>query len=146
MAGIQIRTKSRTLDKVRRKLAKLSIFDTKDLLDNIGAMVEGQTRGRFEEETDPDGNKWDTLDPAYAAWKRKRSSGTILRLFSNMFDSITHNVGNDEVEVGVIAVSPGGFNYGDQNQKTRPFLGLSDQNEDDVEGLTVDWFKKRFSL
>lgn len=128
-----------------RKLKKLSVLDTIDLLDTMGAVIESQTRNRIDKEKkDPEGTSWVDLDPDYERWKKKRSSGGILVLFGHLLDSISYNVTSGEIEVGSNLVYAWIHQVGSEDGDTpaRPYLGLSDENVTELRGVVNDWFKE----
>ncbi|SPD73812.1 Phage virion morphogenesis protein [uncultured Desulfobacterium sp.] len=124
------------------RLAGLSSTSLRQLLDDIGELVETQTTLRLrEEKTSPEGADWPGLDPTYLARKRKKSSGGTLEFGGDLINSMTHNVIGEAVEVGSNLVYAATHQEGDEerNIKARPYLGLSSENEDDVADL-VDTF------
>lgn len=115
-------------------IGSLSKFNPAELLDNIGALVQEQTEMRFDNETDPDGKKW-------VAWSSKyQKSGkgiNILRNTQRLFSSINYQVKGNKVEVGSNVEYSAVHNYGYEKRKIpkRAFLGLSNQNNKDVDNL-----------
>lgn len=137
---IRITAVSPSLHRVRLKLDKLSRMGTENLLDRVGALIESQTRRRISEErTDPDGRPWKKLDLVYAARKRRgtkrdpASTGDILVRYGRMLDSVTHNVNDDEIEIGA------SVDYAPFVDFDRPFLGLSRDNEKELDDELDDW-------
>lgn len=139
-----------------QKLRRLSVLDTIDLLDVIGAVIESQTRRRIDKEKkDPSGQNWVDLTPDYERWKRTRSSGGILDLFGYLKDSIGYNATSGEIEVGSNLVYAAVHQYGDMGEGSaragsqsggtpaRPYLGLSDENVDELQKVVNDWFEEQ---
>ena len=140
--SVSFSVRPRGLEKVQRIFAKLSYLDTHDLLDTIGQVVENQVRRRItRQEGPPEGGDWKQYSDSYEKWKEKkgklRGKGKgFLRLEGHLLDSIQHLVGHDQVEIGSNLV------YAAENQATRPYLGLSGENEDKVEAATTDWLRE----
>lgn len=156
---------------VKRRLDRLSRLDTIDLLETVGAVAESQVRRRLsDEKTAPDGTPWPELSEGYAAWKRGRSSGGLLQLYGDLTDSIQFLVSGDEVEVGSNVKYAATHNYGDKREASswsggrgrsggkvassthtvefpaRTFLGLSDENKDELEEVVIDWLREELGL
>lgn len=131
---------------VRRALNNLSHFDARDLLDNVGAVVEAQTRRRIQDqEGPPEGGDWEPWAESYADWKARKGKARygFLRLYGDLLDSMTHNVlGSDAVEVGSNRIYAAAMQLGSRDGDTPPreYLGLSDDNEDELEEAVVTWF------
>lgn len=128
---------------VKRKLDRLSRVNTARLLDVLGSELESQTRRRIgEEKTGPDGVAWDPWTEAYAA--QRAAKGGILELDGNLRDSITYEVGNDAVTVGsnLVYASVQQDGWDDKNIPARPYLGVSDENLDDLGGLVLEFIAK----
>ena len=143
MNGVKIEITTRGVVNARRVLDRLSHFDTRDLLDNIGAVVETQTRRRLsEEKTDPEGQPWEPLSERYAAWKEKHSSGGILELEGDLIGSITHKPSHDAVQIGSNVLYSTAHQLGTEDIPERPYLGLSDDNADEVEEAVTTWLRE----
>jgi phage virion morphogenesis protein len=86
---------------IRDALGRLKGLPRDGLLKNIGEALLGTTLKRFRTETDPDGQPWHPLLPAYAAIKRGpgilRESA---RPGSSLMGTIVYQVRGNEVIVG----------------------------------------------
>jgi phage gpG-like protein len=118
----------------------LSSGDAEKLLHSLGVEVKEQTLDRFDEERDPDGNKWRALTEKYAKRKIKKSRGGIL-VREGKLSAIAFRVNGWSVLTG----SP--MNYADYHQnakkakRRRRFLGLSAGNISDLSNM-IDAFMK----
>jgi phage gpG-like protein len=126
--------------RVQRVISRLGHLQLHDLLDNIGNMVANQTRRRILHDKEaPDGTEWKPLSPPgeitpYERYKRRVRPGIgLLEFDGHLRDSITHVVSGDQVAVGSNLV------YARRQHEMRPFIGLSAENEDDIEQLVRDW-------
>jgi phage virion morphogenesis protein len=144
MSGVALSIEARGFNKPRRVLDRLSHLDTRELMDNVGAVVENQVRRRIvRKEGPPDGGKWAEYSDSYKA--RKKKLGKIkfgfLRLYGDLVDSMTHNVLVDGVEIGSNRVYAATMQLGsrDGNTPPREHLGLSDDNQDEVERTINTW-------
>ena len=69
------------------------------LLRDIGEALLHSTQDRFGTQTDPDGNAWAALSPRYQR-RKKYNAGKILTLRGYLRNTLTFQVGDDEVAVG----------------------------------------------
>lgn len=120
--------------------------------DEIGAMLVASTQQRFEEERDPDGVPW---PPLAASTQRKktskrgprRGSDHILRVRGHLYASITHLATDEDVLVGTnrryaalhqFGGRPGMRNPGAAAVPARPFLGISEDDRDEILRILAD--------
>ena len=87
--------------------AQRQLADPSELLDAIGALLEGNTAMRLDDfKADPAGNPWAPIKPATERALRRKNSGSIpgsllIRAAQGMRAGLTHNlVGDDAVEIG----------------------------------------------
>ena len=122
------------VSKLEKFISSLSKFNPRELLDNVGALVETQTQDRFEKKTDPDDKKWVKWSSKY---KKSGKGINILRNTQRLFGSINYQVKGNQVEVGSNVEYSATHNYGDKSRNIpkRTFLGLSNQNKKDVETI-----------
>jgi phage virion morphogenesis protein len=138
----------------QRQMRQLQEVDLHDLLDVIGAEVVDQTKLRIQEEKRaPDGTDWSPWSPRYAASQHggRASHGphpgqltaagghTILELDGFLLDSITSEVSGSDVLIGSNLEYAATHQFGRGPIPARPFLGLSDQNADDIENLVAEF-------
>lgn len=146
-----------TLAAVEKRLQRLSAMDLRALLEGIGAEVESQTRRRIsEEKRAPDGTEWPEWSFKYAAKKhgpfknhdkhpeaRRESQGhSLLELTGHMLDSIQYEVDRDEVRIGSNMVYAAHQQFGGDGIPAREFLGLSTENERDIESLVNNFIEE----
>lgn len=150
---------SQAFQKLERAMA-----DTTPVMDAIGTGLVGSTHQRFATSTDPDGQAWSALVPAYAEGKR---NSRILTESGLLRDSIHSKAQRNEVRVGPHKVYAaihqfGGtikpkkgshlrFRMGDRLIKAesvtipaRPYLGISSADETMI-AETVFGFLSRLS-
>lgn len=131
-------------------------IDFHPLLEQVGEVVELQTRTRIDEEKQsPDGKDWQDWSDSYArtrhgghsllvAWgtrnKQKDSEGNPL------INSIEFNVSGDTLHVGSDLVYAATHQFGDSKRgiPERPFLGLSDENRADLEAAIAVYIQSFF--
>lgn len=144
MAGIgfNISLDDAALNGVLHRLNTIGI-SRHDLLDTVGAVTESQTRERLSnEKSAPDGTPWQAWSPEYA---RTRHSGqSLLENEGHLVDSITHEVSGDLSITGSNLIyaaiqNEGGAEVGKPELVARPFLGISDDNRDELEAVLSDW-------
>ncbi|HXG47690.1 MAG TPA: phage virion morphogenesis protein, partial [Methylomirabilota bacterium] len=91
-----------------------------------------------EEKTAPDGTAWPAWSPRYA--NTRHSGHSLLRAEGGLLDSIQFLVSDDAVEVGSNLVYAATHQFGDAKRKIppRPYLGLSAQDQADIERLLIN--------
>ena len=128
--GITIDT--RAFDALNVAISRMGQVNTNELLDLIGSEVASQTKRRIESErTSPEGKPWAPWSPDYA---RTRHAGhNLLQDEGHLYQTMQHVVQGDTVLTG------SNRDYAVWNQASRPFLGLSPENIDDVNHLINLW-------
>jgi phage virion morphogenesis protein len=132
MAGTALVYDFSSLSRLEDRLQRLAGTDRRQLLGELGAVLESQTKRRITDEKEgPDGASWADWSEGYAA---KRHSGqSLLESEGHLEGEITHNVTSDsEVEVGTNLVYAATHQFGSddgRNIPARPYLGLSADNE-----------------
>lgn len=127
----------------KRALDRLSRLDTQRLLELLGSEAESQTRRRLSEgKTDPDGQPWKPWSKAYEA--RRPAKGGILDLDGELIDSIAYEVQDDAITLGsnlvYALVHQEGWKA--KNIPARPYLGVSDENLEDLGELVIDFIAR----
>ena len=128
------------------------------LLDQVGELVEHQTKHRLEDEkTAPSGEAWPAWSPAYdAAVKRegnehhtmlvgkiptRKDPGTGGDLLLSIVHLVHVGLGESEVEVGSNLPWAAAHQYGTETIPRRQYLGLSDDNERELDTLVHDYME-----
>jgi len=143
MAGAGIHIDLSGLHQLQRKLNELGGFDRRNLLDVIGATVESQTRRRIaDEKTSPDGEQWPAWSADYA--KLRHGANSLLQGQGDLLDSIGFVVGLNDVEIGSNLIYFATHQFGDdeRNIPARTSLGLSPDNEIELQQNIGDWFEE----
>lgn len=128
--------------RLAERLERLAEAELGELMDLVGSEVESQTRRRIEsEKTDPQGNDWDEWSERYKA--RRHSGHSLLEGEGDLLDSITFEAGDDDVIVGTNLIYGAIHQFSGEEVDipipAREYLGLSDDNEDDVLAIVDDW-------
>ena len=155
MSGVSIVVDLSGLKLAEDYLARLADFDESELLTAIGAMGESQTRRRItDEKTSPDGAAW----PA-----NTEGTSILMRTGGNLLGSVGYIVGASEVAWGAswefAHIHQDGAVISAKNAKAlffriggkkvaaksvtipaRPFVGLSEDNRQEIEELVTDHF------
>ena len=153
-AGFTIRVEG--LNAIEKRLGEMvtRLGNLTPLMDRIGMAIETTTAERFEAGFAPDGTPWK---------RGRKTSGKTLIRDGFLKASITHNAGPSSVEIGTnkiyarihqyggtISAKSGGFlkfkipglgfvSVKDVTIPARPFLGVSAEDEDEIEALTADY-------
>ncbi|CAA0111632.1 Uncharacterised protein [BD1-7 clade bacterium] len=148
MTGVRLEIDSSSIERLQDRLAGFSGLPLNDLRHAIGSEVEHQTRRRLQDEkTTPDGDAWQALDEGYAARKALKSSGGILERDGDLIDSIAYAVDGDEIEIGSPLVYAAIQHFGGDEVGipivSRQFLGLSQDNENDLLALVDQWLDQQ---
>jgi len=137
MTGAALHYDLSGVDRLRERVGGLARKDRARLLDMIGAAVESQTRRRIEEDkAGPDGTPWPAWSARYAATRHGGQS--LLEGEGDLMDSLDYVASDDEVEVGSNLIYAAVHQFGseddsDQNIPARPYLGLSADDEAELE-------------
>jgi len=177
MSGIGLTYDLSAIEQLNARIAALADVDRRKLLGRIGAVVEEQTRERLKrDKSSPDGAAW-------APWSERHEKGrhgghSLLSGGGELYDSLTHEVSANSVEVGSnliyarihqegsgeesvqvpahqrrikqafgrklpfpVWVNVGAYAFL-QNIPARPYLGLSADNEAELEAEIEDFFKE----
>ena len=128
--------------------ARLAAFASRtaagELLPLVGALVESQTRDRFQTRQAPDGSPWPEWSPAYAAGRHHGQS--LLVAEGHLRDSIGWTVDGDAAQVGSNLAYAAIQNFGGRAGRglaaqipQRQYLGLSEPNEVEIGGEIGAW-------
>lgn len=144
----------RDLQIAEDKIAALANVDPSDLMTNIGAIGESQTRRRItDEKTAPDGTPWPP---------NRAGTSILLKTGEHLLGSVAFVPSADEVQWGAsweyahvhqdgMTIKPKdakrlAFMVGNKQvfarQVTipaRPFIGLSDDNRSEISDVVTDW-------
>lgn len=130
----------------------------RELYDQVGASLVVSTQMRFEREQDPDGNPWP------ASLRALTTGGRTLTDSARLVQSITHNPNDAGVEIGTNVIyaaihqqggviraktskglrfrGPGNGGWITKQEVTIPqraFLGVDDEDEDEIGALAGTW-------
>lgn len=106
--------------------------DLTPLMDEIGGILESSTQKRFNDKQAPSGVKWADLMPSTQA---KKGNNKILVQSGDLRDDITHHANATSTTVGTPKIYGVYHQFGTNDMKARPFLGLSDEDKEDIYDL-----------
>ena len=142
--GLEIRIESEGLERLNRRLAEMTagLKDFGPLLEGLGAEVESQTRRRIsEEKAAPDGKPWKAWSDAYG--ETRHGGHSLLEGEGDLLDSIQYVVDGDRVEIGTNLIYGAIHQFGGDEVgiaiPARPYLGVSQENEEDLLAVLDDW-------
>lgn len=144
MSGAGLIYDLRAIDRMEERIAAIAGFDRRILLDVVGSVVESQTRYRIEKEkTGPDGVAWPAWSERYK--KTRKANQDLLESEGGLMDSLGYAVAFDgsQVEIGSNLIYAATHQAGDEDRNipARTYLGLSSDNEEDLEAV-VDGFMR----
>lgn len=144
MAGVGLHFDNSDIQRIEIKLNRLIQSDAQtELLETVGAIGESQTRRRISsEKRTPDGEAWTDWSDDYA--QTRHSGHSLLENEGELLDSIQYQVNGDEVAVGSNLIYAaiqhyGGAEVGKPGLMARPYLGVSADNQDELEAVMADW-------
>ena len=158
MAGVTLTIDAKQVDRVSKRLHQIlnNLADPRELLDEIGGYLVSSTHLRFEDTESPAGEPWAEWSEATQA---RRAGGVILTDTERLSDSITHQVGKDQVEIGTnvlyagvhqLGAAKGAFGTDDHGRPipwgdipARPYLGLSGDDEAEVLKIIDEWASRQ---
>lgn len=142
MSGVTAQLTAPGLDDAIKRVARLQSANLAEFADNAGAVLESSTRERFETKKAPDGSDWVPWSDAYDD-TRKHGQHSLLVDEQGMLDSVASYTNSAQVEVGSNLVYAAHHHFGGEEIGTgvpaRPFLGVSDQDQGDLQDLADDW-------
>jgi phage virion morphogenesis protein len=136
------------LDVIEAALGRLQATagDLRPAMDEIGSQLLQRTQRRFEEQQGPDGEAWQPLSPVTV--RRRGDAGPIRRISGDRYRSLTSEASPDSAEIGTnwpyarihqLGAAQGSSGRSRRNGPipwgdipARPYLGLSDEDNDDV--------------
>lgn len=137
-AAVEIRLSG--FDALSALLDRFTGVDTSGLLDSLGTEMVSQTRERLlDTKTSADGKPWESWSPDYA--QTRHSHHSLLVSEGNLDDSIQHLVDTSGVEVGSNLAYAATHQFGDDDRGivARPYLGISQDNEDELVAVAELW-------
>ena len=148
MAGVSIEVESAGLRRLEARLAALADPGARrSLLEAVAAEIETQTHRRIREGGPaPDGDPWPEWSDDYAL--TRHGGQGLLFGEGDLDDAIQALVGGDEAEVGLNLVYGaihqfGGAEVGRPGLPARPYLGLSAEDEADLDAIIDDWLQRQ---
>ncbi len=115
------------------------LVDLTPVFRDIGEAMLNSTRERFNSQTAPDGRPWAALSKKYKASKPVNKD-KILTLYGRLRGTLTYRAGPHEVRIGSPLDYAGKHQFGDPkiNLRARPFLGLSQSDEQELLDILND--------
>lgn len=150
MTSVAIVTDLGGIARLQARMARLALLDTDKILDAVGFEIEGQTRHRISEaRTNPEGDAWPAWSEDYKA--TRHAGHNLLQGSGDLLGSIQYLVNGKSVEVGSNLVYSAMQNFGGKKSEfphlrgdipARTFLGLSAENEQDIETIVDDFIDR----
>ena len=138
---------SLNLSSLNERLEKLARVNLGELSSLVAAEGESQTRRRLSiEKKAPDGSSWSAWTDSYA--KKRHGGHSLLEREGGLIDSITSDSRDSEAIWGsnLVYAAAQNFGYENNNLPAREFLGLSEENTQDMLALIDDWIDSVVSL
>lgn len=114
------------------------------MLTEVGNALVSSTKGRFEQEVDPQGNEWKLKDSTI---KQKQKSGFTKKLqrTGNLKNSITRRIATRKLEIGTPLEYGKYLQKGTSKMEGKEFLGVSEEDKQVIEDITEKHVRKAFS-
>lgn len=138
------------VDRLAERIRRFGELDRSSLMEAIAFEGENQTRRRIaQEKTAPDGTPWPAWSADYAA--SRHGGQSLLVGDGDLLDSVTSDATADSAEWGSNLVYFAIHNYGGTADMApgpaaipqRQSLGLSPDNEADIETIIDDWHARQ---
>ncbi len=145
MAGaafeLAVANEGRLREDLRRMVRGLDAAQRRQLLDDLGALLESQTKERFEEKRGPRGAEWEPWRDARYAKAQTGRGKSLLEDEGDLLGSIVPAVDGDQVTVGSVKEYAATHQYGDEerNIPARPYLGLSERDVGELGELVEEF-------
>lgn len=104
MIDLSVEVNSAALDRVLDKLVR-GMKNLHPVMDSIGQELESRISGRFETESDPQGQKWAPWAESTRENYPADGNGRILDRYGDMLRSLNHKADSTSVRVGFGAVA-----------------------------------------
>ena len=138
MAGVTAEIELQGMAEVQRRLAGLSAFDRGESMFALGELLASSTKERIDtEKASPAGEDWVPWSERHAATRKK--SHSLLIEEGGLQESIQSLSTSDEVRVGSNLIYAATHQFGDEERgiPARPYLGLSDEDREDISDLIL---------
>ncbi|WP_051603248.1 phage virion morphogenesis protein [Simplicispira psychrophila] len=112
------------------------------LLAQLGEYALRTTTERFRTQTAPDGTAWAKLTPRYQR-EKPRNKNRILTLNGYLRGQMAVQVNEKSVQVGSNSIYAATHQFGRGAIPTRPYLGLSDIDRNEIVERTQDWLQRQ---
>ena len=125
------------------RLERLRKLRTRNLLRKLGDQMVEQSRERIDSGHEgPNGEKWQEWSESYANSKRPKVD--LLHASGDLLDDISTAIGKDSVTVGSDLVYALVHQEGDEerNIPDRPFLGVSQEDLEELGEQTIEFVKR----
>lgn len=148
MAGLVVTIDLRELEEIADRIASLGDPAKRTrLLKIVGRLHTGQVQERIDtEKTAPDGSQWPDWSDDYADTRGEGKS--LLEDEGDLLTSIHERLINQNtIAVGSSLIYAATHNEGDpdRNIPARKYLGLSDENQDEMEIVIIDWLDRQLA-
>ncbi len=117
----------------------INSIKTNKMLNEIGTDLVDSTVERFETESDAEGRVW-VNSPAVMAIKRKRGDTKVLAVTGRLKNSITKQVKMKSLKVGTNVEYGKYLQEGTKKMKAKPFLGISDEDKENIKDIVKKHF------
>ncbi len=117
-------------------------IDINDMLEGFSELMVEQTRNRIRyEKTAPDGTPWAPWSEFYA--RKRQANHSLLVNSSRLVESIygSHTAKSARAHSNLVYANTHQFGNSDKNIPARPFIGLSDENREELREAGIDYLK-----
>lgn len=135
------------IDRLQEQLGDMTTF-----MGDLGELLVASTKARFAAGTDPDGTAWAQNSAVTLA--RKSDPRPLFGTSGSLNSQIFSAAGADYVQVGSAMVYAAMMQFGGTKDRwphlwgdipARPYLGLSDEDKENILAETQDWLSGAFS-
>lgn len=121
--------------------------DRRQLLTDLGAELEDQTKERFDTKRAPDGSGWKELSDRYREYLARRFPGAQPQLVvsGELRDTVETQASDFSVLVGATKVYAAVHQWGwpEKHIPARPYIGIDERNEDGLVDIANRFIERR---
>ena len=148
MAGVRWSLARKSIEGIAQEVEALGSPELlTDILNAVGAHLMIVTDERFTAQEGPDVvtqevKKWPKLSDVYLKKRPDRRNRPILTDTGRLRDSVVYEVSQPRLYWGTNVIYAAVHQFGFQQIPSRPYLGLSAEDEQEIAGIIDTWLKR----
>lgn len=121
-------------EEIRQALSRVAALkQNAHIMRKIGGVLKQEAEWAFDNESSPEGVKWQALSPAYKKRRDKQGyTGKILQKRGDLVRSLSMDYADNIAMVGVSEIYGQYHQFGTRFMPERPFLGLGESGIEEI--------------